>query len=554
MVQPIEEQHTFCQVESRSWREYQELLSAFAAEAKPLYLVGGAVRDLWLSQTRGRPFAVADLDILTPTDALQISRRVADRIGWAYYALDPVRDVARLVKQVHGRQLICDVATPRGNSLESDLRLRDFTVNAMALAIDEASLAHATADVLQGHLLDPLHGRADLESGLIRTVSAQSLADDPVRLIRAVRLASQFGFTLTQETHRQIEQLAHLVTTCSAERIRDELWKALATPAPATVIRVLEQTGLLQWLLPEVITTKGVLQSEPHFLDVYEHTLLAVDHAARLRQWLLGAKQMDTLGEESATRPSERAAVLAWQSALAPWQMQLQDHFGRQISAERNRAQWLVWHALLHDVGKPATRSEEITANAQLRTRFFGHEDVGAQLVAGRLEALRFSRDEIELATVVVRAHMNPHWLHASFAEEPLSRRAMYRFSRKTGGLRSEAMPAIDAVILSLADYMAIHQGLNGASEQSALRQWRQFLKHIVQYLAFAFAEDGPRQIERQPLVNGHVLMSQLGLSPGPQLGRLLEQLAEAQAAGEVATAAEAVDWAKQLLRSPEWA
>ena len=112
MVQTIEQPHRFTHLDAASWREFQDVLGAFAAQASPLYIVGGAVRDLWLAQLNGRAFPLADLDLLTPENALQTARRVADALGWAYYALDAERDVARLVKHSGGRQLICDVTTP----------------------------------------------------------------------------------------------------------------------------------------------------------------------------------------------------------------------------------------------------------------------------------------------------------------------------------------------------------------------------------------------------------------------------------------------------------
>lgn len=547
MAPTIEQPHTFTYLHTTSWRAFQDVLAAFASEARLLYIVGGAVRDLWLSERHRRPLPLADLDLLTPENALQTARRVADALGWAYYPLDAERDVARLVKTVGKRQFICDVTTPRGGSVESDLRLRDFTINAMALRVDELAVANGEIGGLRGHLIDPWGGQQDLANGVIRAVTEQSLPDDPVRLARGVRLATQFGFVIAAETQRQIARLAHLITQCSAERVRDELWKALAAAAPTDAVRLFEQMGLLSHLLPEVVVTQGVLQSAPHFLDVYEHTLLTVQHAACLRKWLLASDQA-AAADAGAITPVESA----WRAALAPWRPQLAAHFGQQTAAGHTRAQWLVWHALLHDVGKPATRSEEIDAAGAVRVRFFEHENVGAQLVEKRLMALRVSRDEVKLAATIVQAHMHPHWLHTSFADQPLSRRAMFRFFRKTGGLRSAAMPGVDVLMLALADYMAIHKGLNPPQDNSALSQWRQYLEHIVQCLAYAFAEQGPRYVQQQPLANGHLLMRELGLAPGPQLGRLMAQLAEAQAAGEISTAAEAVARAAQFLRSPE--
>jgi tRNA nucleotidyltransferase/poly(A) polymerase len=356
-----------------------------------------------------------------------------------------------------------------------------------------------------------------------------------------VRLAAQFDFSIEPATRAQIAQLAGRIREASPERIRDELWKALATQHPDQVIDELRELGLLEHLLPELTATMGVTQSPPHHLDVYHHTLLVMKHAAYLRDRLL------TTADESAAPGGATTAQRIERDALAPLWPALVHHFRQRLGAERRRAQWLVWHALFHDVGKPRTRTVEST-DGGVRIRFLRHEQEGAQMTADRLAALRVSRREISLAESVVRCHMRPHSLHDSFASGRISRRALYRFYRDCDG--QPARPTgVDVALLALADYRAIHRALLDAEPApDALAAWRDYADHVRQLLEFGLASDGWAAIRQEPLVNGHVLMEALDLQPGPELGRLLERLAEAQAAGEIQTPEDALQWAAHWL------
>ena len=485
-----------------------ELLTAFSQAQPPVYVVGGAVRDLLLQ----RKMELTDLDIVVVDSALATSRNVADRLGWAYYPLDETRDVARLVFMPTGSApLVCDIAGMRGGSIEADLRLRDFTVNAMALAYTTASASPT--------LIDIVGGQADLGRRVLRRVSAMSLADDPLRLLRAVRLANQFDFKIEAETEVQLCRLARTIQFVSLERVRDELWKLLLAPEPQRGIEMLNEVGLLAYVLPEVAATVGVEQTFPHLYPVFEHTRNAVKDAAALRDWIMG---------ESTTPIS--AAHEFVQSKLAAWQHKLRHHLGTVVGSGRQRADWLIWFALFHDVGKPQTRTLEIDADGSTRTRFFEHEIVGADLTEQRLTALRYNRNEIELASSVVRAHMRPHHLHMSFLGQPISRRAAFRFFRDVGGKHSGVGPGLDALLVALADRLSVTQDIPPDNTG--------YIEHLDQLLQYAFDESTQLPI---PLVDGHQLMRRLAIKPGPRLGALLEHLMEAQAAGDIRTPDEAV-------------
>lgn len=496
---------------------FQTLLKTILQHTSPVYIVGGVVRDMLL----GKQEKITDLDLVVERAALPIARKVADKLGWAFYALDEGRDVARLVfTATGGAPLVCDVARMRGDTIEGDLLERDFTVNALALAYERLG---------EAHLIDICHGQEDLKKRLLRRVSGASLADDPVRMLRAMRFAVQLQFELEDQTLLQIKRMASTVTLTSPERIRDELWKILTTDAPTQALEAMQSVGLLSPVLPEIAALRGVEQSYPHYQDVYQHSLRVVEQAVRLRNWIDGKAQ-----------PTPEHMTQDWQTALAPWRPALQQHFAKPLAAERTRSEWLVWSALLHDIGKPATRTMEITPDGPVRYRFLDHERVGAEQAEARLDHLRFSRHEIGLVRTVVENHTRPHLLNAGFLGKKISARAAYRFFRDTGGRQMEWPLGIDTLLLALADFQGTYP--------EPPPQWAGYLQHVQELLAYAFAENGLRATQRQPLVDGHQLMTYLQLPPGPHIGRLLEQVLEAQAAGEIQTADEALALAARWL------
>lgn len=545
--------------------QYEALLATFVRELEtPVYVVGGAVRDHLLGRSQAD---IADVDILVGKDALTVSRRVADQLGWAYYPLDAERGFARLVL-VPGSEsddsalrspLICDIATVADGDLRVDLSSRDFTINAMAFMIDAEIACNLVGEGgFEVEVIDPHGGQADLAHGVVRDVNEDSLRNDSLRLLRAVRFAAQFNFALDPTTRTRIVEQADQIAQGSAERIRDELWKALALPAPHRVIKALSTLGLLPYLLPDAVKMMGVTQSLPHHVDVYQHTLLVMQYAGLLRDWLLSRPLSGPPYDQSVDgAPREWADVFddpvhaAWRSVLSPWRDALTHHFCVPIVDKRMRAHWLVWNALFHDMGKPATRTEELQADGSMRFRFLAHEHVSADIARARLEEWRFGRNEINAAVQVVDAHMRPHSLDSSFSGLHISRRACHRFFRDTGEKADRPM-GVDVVLLALADRMAIPAELNipvSAKEREyEMGAWLDYLAHAGELLTYAFAEDGLARTKLNPLVNGHLLMEQLQIEPGPELGNLLGRLAEAQAAGEIETSDEALTLAQSWL------
>jgi len=460
--------------------------------------VGGAVRDALL----GRP--VHDWDFAVDRDALGLARAVADALDGAYYPLDAERDTGRVILVVEdGARLELDFAALRGDSLEADLLARDFTVN--ALALDE-----------RGGLVDVTGGAGDLEAGLIRAVSERTFRDDPVRLLRAVRMEAEQGFEIEPQTAAWLRRDAPLVSLPAAERVRDEFVRVLMAQDASIPLQRLDEFGLLPHVMPELESLKGVAQSPPHRFDVWRHTLATVNT-------LEGVIAVAT-GQEASPRAMADVPPAAWGDlarVLGQFSGDVTAHLTVEVSSGRDRALLLKLAALLHDVGKPKTSSQDEDS----RIHFYNHELVGARMAAARLRRLRFSRDEVERIRTIVGQHLRPG--HLARAEE-VTRRAVYRYFRAT------ACGGVDVVLLNLADHLATW----GPNLQEA--RWAQRLE-VAETLLIHYFERYEKTVAPPPLVTGSDLMAELGLEPGPQIGRLLETLREAQAAGEVNTREEAL-------------
>ncbi len=464
------------------FRKTVDILRARQTEA---YLVGGAVRDFLLGREN-----IIDLDYVIPGDGLAVARHVADILGAAFYPLDAERGTGRVVCHAtetdSPSRFYLDFASFRGEDLGTDLLDRDFTVNAIALNLDKT---------LQ--LVDPAKGGDDLKTGQIRAVSRSSFRRDPVRVLRAVRQAIDYGFSVENETAQLVRQAAGMLPLISPERQRDELLKLLNTPTPGTAIQMLHQLEVLPHILPEVAAMVSVTQSPPHHLDVFDHTTAAMDIWAEMSR-----NNWPDVPEPLATRGSE--------------------YLKEKLAGELSPAKLMPLALLLHDTGKPLTRTEEEAGASEKRVRFIGHEKESAPIARSVAGRLRLSRQAGDFVETVVQNHMRPLLLSK---EKKISRRAVYRFFRDTAGPGFQAGVAV--ALHALADHRAMFPPGQGHAEEQAL------LRSIA-CLITAYFEKRDQVVAPPPLLTGRDLIDDLGVRPGKLVGQLLSRLKEAQAAGQV--------------------
>ena len=480
----------------------QRAIAWLQAQRVTGWLVGGTVRDLLLR----RP--AHDLDLAVPSDGLRLAKRLADALGAAFFPLDAERDVGRAVLvEPDGSQTYVDVAALRGPTLAADLRLRDFTLNALALDVQAPNVG----------VIDVTGGLEDLQQHVIRVASERSFQDDPLRILRGVRLALTFDLTWDAFSLALARRQASALDQVAAERVREELNRVFVYSQADLAVRQLDDIGALVVVLPEIKALQGVTQGPPHQLDVYAHTL----EVARRTQALLA-------GAERAPSACPAEAELA--ALLAPFDPALRAYLGQTVDQGHSRAGLLVWSALLHDSGKPATR--QVDADGAIT--FCDHEALSGRLAGLLLKRLAFSSEANHLVARTCTEHRRAGALAALTVGRP-DRRQVYHYFQAAHPV------GVEVALLSLADHLA-------AWGAGLIPERWQARRDVVQALLTAFFVHYGEQVRPQALLDGRQLLAGLGLAPGPQIGVLLAQLREEQAAGVITTEAAAWDFVRAAV------
>jgi poly(A) polymerase len=462
------------------------------------YLVGGFIRDALLKR------ATADIDIALAANALETAPKIADALGGKFVPLDKQNRICRVVvtdeKAPSGGRWQLDFTT-FDDSIEKDLERRDFTIDAIALDLEEVSGDFA--------FIDPFGGLSDLKKKVIRAVSETVFEDDAVRLLRAVRLAAELGFSLDKKTEALVKSQCHLIADVAGERLREELVRLLAVANPESFLFHLDELGLITALFPELTKTKGVEQPREHSWNVFDHslqTVIAVDFILHQGSW-----------------PYAGDKVLA----AVPWSDELAEHFDHEVGGGSRRRALLKLAALLHDIAKPETKA----IGKDGRTHFLGHDKLGGAAAADIMARLRFSGKEVKLVDTVIKYHMRPGQMSQQGLPTP---RAIYRYFRDTG------QAGIDILFLSLADHLATR------GPKLDMAGWREHAQMVEYVLDKHFEQQ--QLVEPVKLVDGNDLINIFGLEPGPAIGEILEAVREAQASGELNDRQQALDYIRQRL------
>ena len=476
----------------------KEIAGHISLKKGQAYIVGGLIRDALLGRD------TADIDLAVKGNAPEIARALAGILHGTFVLLDSENGVGRVVlprETDDSEPRTVDIAAMNG-TITADLARRDFTIDAMALDLREA----AGGGTIAG-LFDPLHGRDDLDHGILRTVSETAFSSDPVRLLRAVRLATELGFHIEPKTAAQVRASAALLAAVPGERVREELLRLFNASRGGRFLMEMDGLGLLSVLFPEMDAARGVGQPAEHHWDVFTHSIMtvsAIDFILHQGVWEFPA-----------------AGILE----AMPWPAECAGHFEQTVAGGSTRRTLLKLAALLHDVAKPQTKAPDSNG----RMRFLGHAEQGAETAATILERLRFSVRETRLVSVMVKYHLRPTQIG-----EPPSHRAIYRYFRDTGDA------GIDILYLSLADHLATR------GPELIPENWRLHTGNVRYVLEEHFKRESV--IPPPKLIDGNDLMNVFGLAPGPRLGALLEAVREAQAAGELTTRQEALDYIHNAL------
>lgn len=428
-----------------------ELGSAFEGAGRQLYLVGGSVRDALLGRLS------PDLDFTTdarPEQVQNILRRWADNLwdtGIQFGTVGVGKGDHRLEITTFRADTYDQVSrspdVQYGDCLEDDLVRRDFTANAMAVRITPEG---------PGEFLDPLGGLAALRERVLDTPAAPevSFGDDPLRMLRAARFVSQLGFTVAPRVRAAIEQMASQLGRISAERVAAELDKLVLGDDPTAGIDLLVQTGMGEVVLPEIGGMQMAIDEHHQHKDVYQHSLTVLRQAIAL----------EDDGPDLVLR----------------------------------------WAALLHDIGKPATRRHEANGGVS----FHHHEVVGAKMVRKRLRALKYSKQMVEDISQLVYLHLRFH----GYGDGKWTDSAVRRYVTDAGPL----LPRL---------HKLVRADCTTRNKRRAARLQSSYDRLETRIAELAAQEDLARV---RPDLDGNQIMELLGIPAGPQVGeawRFLKEL-----------------------------
>ena len=484
----------------------RDILRPLVVNGPPVYLIGGAVRDLLLK----RP--AHDLDFAMRGDVRRVARATADALDGAFYMLDDERSTARVIfHDAEAGRFVLDFAAIRAETLEGDLRARDFTINAIALDVNDPQ-----------ELIDPLHGAQDLKDKCLRMCGPMAFEEDPLRVLRGVRQALSFQFQILPDTWHAMQAAAPQLEQVSMERKRDELFRMAEGTGFASALRMLHQSGALEQLFPECVQLIGLEQGPPHLLDAWEHTLAVVQSLEHLFAVLV-----DTHHEDDVA--SLHLGMVA--TKLGRFRPKLVEFYAQELVTGRCVRGLVKLAALLHDTGKAITGT--VDENGKLHFR--GHDSAGGVLAAQRGSALTLSKEESARIQCIVEGHMQLHWLSKN--PQSVGKREVYRFFRANGAA------GIDICILSLADVLAAY------GTQLSAERWLAELD-VVEAMFSGWFEQVEQVVSPPRLVTGMDLMGEIGMAAGIRMGALLADIEEAQACGEIADRDQALDFARAWLHN----
>jgi tRNA nucleotidyltransferase/poly(A) polymerase len=480
------------------------------------YIVGGILRDYFLKRLS------YDIDIILPSVNLQTIKKIAENLHAVYFVLDEDRKVYRFITKRDKIQL--DISAYIGKNLKEDLLNRDFSLNALAYPLKDLGnlklavkkSAFSLKGLNRNKIIDYAGSLKDINAGIVSVCSDGAFTDDPLRMIRVFRFAAQCGFKINKKTIEQVKKDAAKIVSVSGERVQEEILKILNCPRSAYWFKMINKSGLLKHLVPQ-------LESAGKCAVVYYGKGGVLTHTFKVME------NIEFLFENLKT------VFPKFHKNLCDW---------------KNKQDILKLTALLHDIAKPET--------AKMmggRLRFFFHEGQGAKMAAELLKKWRFSRNNVRLMSSMIKEHLRI----GNLASNPLvTNRAVYRFFRDTDGF------SIPLLILCWADYASyittaqlfkiLKQSHKkpfviraGGLEREGTKRTLRHLQIINLMLRLFFCQK-PKIIPKK-LADGNDVMKILKIKPSPKVGKILESLRIAQVEKKVKTRTDALKFIKKFKK-----
>lgn len=455
-------------------------LQCLFQDVEGIYLVGGAVRDALLNKP------IHDLDFICTDDTRAIARKAANHLGGSFFCMDEERETYRVILSKGSDCKFLDFMTMRGGSLLADLNLRDFSMNAMAIDLQDPQ-----------KLIDPLKGAQALRDKKLIACREDTFVTDPVRILRGIRFAAEGGYSIDPQTRTWMKQAVSGLDGTSIERKREEFFRMLGQRKAATSLRALDWLGSLPSLIPELVSIR-----ENTLPVQWENLLSGIEQWWALKDLISGEYPADGAPDILLGLP-----VLK----LGNYRNELHDHFLHDMDSERTHAGLTVFARMVSFVAFRAGRNETTTGIAR---RF------------------HLSRAEIHW---IEKFHLGYRSVSTLLSQDtPISPVQIYRYFKLTGE------SGIDAILFCLADELVLLRSTGQIDAwEKMLTQSRLFMETYWRH---------PEVVYPPAIVTGDDLVQIFHLPPGPALGDLIEQMREEQAAGTITDRHQALEWIRSRI------
>ena len=472
-------------------KEFLEIIKLAQSTKTDVYIVGGYLRDLLLKKKS------LDVDLVVSKNAGSFSRKLANIIKGNSFVLHEDMQIYRVAVFDNPDLKYIDISLMQGKNIEQDLRQRDFTINALAVDINKF-------DNLKKNLIDNFNGTKDLKTKRIHAVSKDIFLQDPLRILRAFRIASEYNFTISAETIKLMKKTVPTLANIAKERIKTEFFRILNCNNSAKYLAIMDDLGILNILFP---TIKDMKASAKNF---YYHPKGLFQHCFQtyeaLEKILINIDKYFSKTKDTLLK-------------------QLNENYSEYVTAKS----LLKFAALFHDCAKP-----ECAKKMDNKMRFLGHEHLGAKKTAQIMKSLKMSKKEISFVKHIIAEHMRP----SNLTKAPVvTIRAQHRLFRDL----KERTP--DILILAMADWHSYRNLKVKVYPAKVLKQQEKTVAEII-FNYFDFINKKPKV----KIIDGNILMKEFKLKPGKIIGDLLSHINALYDDGKIKDKKQALFFAKSQL------
>lgn len=472
-------------------KEIDEVIKLAKETNTDVYVVGGYLRDFLLKKKS------LDIDLVVSEKSESFAKKLAKKINGKYFKLHDDLQTYRVAVFNNPDLQYIDISLMQGKNIKDDLSRRDFTINALAVKIENFNN-------INKNIIDYFNGLKDLKNKTINVVSKTAFSDDPLRILRAFRFSSEYKFKISKKTLSLIKKYSSKITTVAGERIKNELFRILDKKKSSQYIAAIDDCGLFEKMFPVITKMK---KSAKNF---YYHPKGLFQHCFQ-------------------TYESLENILIKLDKYFPQSKDILEKHLSENFSENVNKKNLLKFIAIFHDCAKP-----ECAKRMDNKMRFLGHEALGAKKTAQIMKELRMSNKEIDFAKAIISEHMRPSNLAKS---EVITNRAQMRLFRDI----KENTP--DLLILAMSDWHSYKNLKKKIYPRKVLKQQEKSVAKLI-FAYFDFINNKPKD----KIVDGNILMKEFHLKPGRIIGELLKNINDAYEEGRIKDKKQALKYAKSQL------